>query len=75
MQGHKLKNVQGFNYLGSTIQSDGGSNKEVANRIQAGWNAWRKIIAILCDRKVPVVRPAMMYGVETVAVTKCRKVR
>ena len=75
--------MQEFKYLGSTIQRDGGSNKEVANRIQAGWNAWRGITGILCDRTVPVklkgrllmsiLRPAMMYGMETVAVTQMQE--
>ena len=49
-------------------------------RIQAGWGAWRKVTGIMCDRKVPaavkgrmyktMIRPAMLYGMETVAVTK-----
>ena len=80
IQGVKFNRVQEFKYLGSTMQSDGASNKEVDKRIQARWIAWRKITGLLCDRKVPVglngrikkimVRPAMLYGKETVAVTK-----
>ncbi|XP_047487973.1 uncharacterized protein LOC125038499 [Penaeus chinensis] len=80
MQGLKLNRVQEFKYLGSTLQSDGASDKEVGKRIQAGWNAWRKITGLLCDRRVPaklkgrifktMVRPAMLYGMEAVAVTK-----
>ncbi|XP_047480558.1 uncharacterized protein LOC125033219 [Penaeus chinensis] len=80
MQGLKLNRVQEFKYLGSTLQSDGASDKEVGKRIQAGWNAWRKITGLLCDRRVPaklkgrifktIVRPAMLYGMEAVAVTK-----
>ncbi|XP_047486429.1 uncharacterized protein LOC125037340 [Penaeus chinensis] len=87
MQGFKLNRVQEFKYLGSTEQSDGASDKEVGKRIQAGWNAWRKITGLLCDRQVPaklkgrlfktniasvvlMVRSAMLYGMETVAVTK-----
>ena len=48
--------------------------------IQAGWGAWRKVTGIMCDRKVPtavkgrmyktMIRPAMLYGMEKVAVTK-----
>ncbi len=83
MQGVKLKRVQEFKYLGSTVQSDGAADKEVGKRIQAGWNAWRKITGILCDRRVParlkgrlfktMVRPAMLYGMEAVAVTKAQE--
>ena len=49
-------------------------------RIAAGWNSWRKVSGVLCDRKVPlslkgklhkvVVRPAVMYSMETLAVTQ-----
>ncbi|XP_047477370.1 uncharacterized protein LOC125030994 [Penaeus chinensis] len=80
MQGLKLNRVQESKYLGYTVQSDGASDKEVGKRIQAGWNAWRKITGLLCDRRVPaklkgrlfktMVRPAMLYGMEAVAVTK-----
>ena len=47
---------------------------------QAGWNRWRRVSEVICDRKLParvkgkvyssVVRPEMVYGLETVAVTK-----
>ena len=50
------------------------------NRIQAGWNGWRRVTGVLCDRRVTarmkgkvyktVVRPALMYGLETAALTK-----
>ena len=48
--------------------------------MQAGWNGWRKVSGVICDRRLPatvkgkvyssVVRPAMVYELETVAVTK-----
>ena len=53
MQGVKLNRVQEFKHLGSTVQSDGASEKEVGKRIQAGWNARRKITGVLCGMKVP----------------------
>ena len=49
-------------------------------RVQAAWNGWRRVSEAICDRRLParvkrkvyssVVRPAMVYGLETVAVTK-----
>ena len=51
MQGQKLNQVEEFKYIGSIVQSDGGSDKETAKRIQAVWSAWRRIIGVLCDRQ------------------------
>ena len=80
MQGHEVARVDEFKYLGSTVQENGDSGKEVKKRVQAGWNGWRKISGVLCDRKLSarikgkiyrtIVRSALMYGLETVALTK-----
>ena len=61
------------------VSRDGSCEEEIRRRIQAGWLSWRKISGVLCDRKLSarvkgkmykcVVRPAIMYGMETVAVT------
>ena len=66
--------------LGSTVQESGGCETEVKKRVQAGWNGWRRVSGAICDKRLParvkgkvyssVVRPAMVYGLETVAVTK-----
>ncbi|KAK3512437.1 hypothetical protein QTP70_009855 [Hemibagrus guttatus] len=79
-QGEEVKKVQEFKYLGSTVQSNGECRKEVKKRVQAGWNGWRKVSGVLCDRKISarikgkvyrtVVRPAMLYGLETVSLRK-----
>ncbi|KAK3534872.1 hypothetical protein QTP86_032390, partial [Hemibagrus guttatus] len=80
LQGEEVKKVQEFKYLGSTVQSNGECGKEVKKRVQAGWNGWRKVSGILCDQKISarikgkvyrtVVRPAMLYGLETVSLRK-----
>ncbi|KAK3573017.1 hypothetical protein QTP86_012245 [Hemibagrus guttatus] len=80
LQGEEVKKVQEFKYLGSTVQSNGECEKEVKKRVQAGWNGWRKVSGVLCDRKISarikgkvyrtVVRPAMLYGLETVSLRK-----
>ncbi|KAK3554792.1 hypothetical protein QTP70_033487, partial [Hemibagrus guttatus] len=64
----------------SRIQSNGECGKEVKKRVQAGWNGWRKVSGVLCDKKISarikgkvyrtVVRPAMLYGLETVSLRK-----
>ena len=80
MQGEEVAKVEDFKYLGSTVQSNGVCGREVKKREQAGWNGWRRISGVICDRRVParvkgklykvVVRPSMLYGLETVALTK-----
>ena len=47
MGGRELKKVTGFKYLGSTIDSKGGSMTEIKRRITAGWNGWRKVTGVL----------------------------
>ena len=80
MQGEEVAKVDDFKYLGSTVQSNGECGREVKKRVQAGWNGWRRMSGVICDRRVPArvkgkvynvaVRPAMLYGLDTVALTK-----
>ena len=80
MEDAKVPRVKEFKYLRSTVQESGGCEREVKKRVQAGWNGWRRVSGVICDRRLParvkgkvyssVVRPAMVYGLETVAVTK-----
>ena len=80
MQGEEVPEVENFRYLGSTIQSNGERGREVKKGVQAGWNGWRRMAGVICDRRVPArvkgkvykvaVRPAMLYGLDTVAPTK-----
>ena len=69
-----------FKYLGSTVQENGSCEREAKKRGKARWNEWKKVSEVICDRKLParvkgkvcssVVIPAIVYGLETVAVTK-----
>ena len=62
------------------MQESGDCDREVKKRAQAGWNGWKRVSEVICDRRLParvkrkvyssVVRPTMVYGLETVAVTK-----
>ncbi|TRY93881.1 hypothetical protein DNTS_023788 [Danionella cerebrum] len=80
-KGSKARSIGGgYKLFYSTVQCDGECGKEVKRRVQAGWSGWRKVSGVLCDRRVSarikgkvyrtVVRAAMMYGLETVAVRK-----
>ena len=80
MEDKEVSRVKEFKYLGSTVQESGGCEREVKKRAQAGWNGWRKVSGVICDRRLParvkgkvyssMVRPAMVYRLETVVVTK-----
>ena len=62
------------------VQESGSCEREVKKRAQTGWNGWRKVSGAICDRTLParvkgkvyssMVRPAMVYRLETVVVTK-----
>ena len=66
--------------MGSTVQESSSCEREVKKRVQAGWNGWRRVSGVICDRMLlarlkgkvysSVVRPVMVYELETVAITK-----
>ena len=75
-----MTKVDDFKYLGSTVENNGACGREVKKRLQAGWNGWRRMSGVICDRRVPArvkgkvykvaVRQAMLYMLATVALTK-----
>ena len=80
MEDTKVPRIKEFKYLGSTVQESGSCEREIKRRVQARWNEWKKVSGVICDRRLSarvkgkvyssVVRPVMMYGLETVAITK-----
>ncbi|XP_037783575.1 uncharacterized protein LOC119579748 [Penaeus monodon] len=80
IDGLNLKRVDHFKYSGVMVEEDGSMGREIKNRIQCGWNNWRKVSGVICDKRVPVklkgkvhksvVRPAMTYGLETAPLRK-----
>ena len=80
MEDTEVPRIREFKYLGSTVQESGDCEREVRKRVQAGWNEWRRVSGVICDKRLParvkgkvnssVVRPAMVYGLKTIAVTK-----
>ena len=51
MEDTKVSRVKKFKYLGSTVQKSVSCEKEVKTRVQAGWNGWRKVSGVICDRQ------------------------
>jgi hypothetical protein len=80
LDGYEVPQKEAFRYLGSIIQKDGEIDRDISQRINAGWLKWRSASGVLCDRNIPnklkgmfyktVVRPAMLYGAECWAVKK-----
>ena len=83
LQGQNLERVNTFKYLGATLAENGDLDAEMTHRIQSGWQNWKRVSGMLCDRRISlrvkgkvyktVVRPAMMYRAETWAVTKAQE--
>ena len=40
-----------FKYMDSTVNSNGNRGGDVKNIVQAGWNGWRRMSGLLCDKK------------------------
>ena len=76
VQSDQLPQVTEFNYLGSTLHSDGGMDTEVNKRTPCAWHNWRNMSGVPCDNRVPphvkvnihkmIFQPATLYGMETV---------
>lgn len=74
LQGEQLASVDAFRYLGTILYTSAESSHDMKGKMQAGWNNWRKITGVLCDKKIllclkskifkTVVRPAMLYHSE-----------
>ena len=54
LQGETVKRVKTFTYLGSTLAEDGELDAEVTHRVQSGWNNWKRLSGVLCDRRINV---------------------
>ena len=51
MEDTKVPRVKEFKCLGSTVQESGSCEREVRRRVKAGWNGWRKVSRVICDRR------------------------
>ena len=79
MQDHQLPDVREFKYFGSMLQTDGGVEAEISQRIQSGWNNW-KMAGMMFDKRIltrmkgkihrTLIHLAMLYGLKTVPQTK-----
>ena len=73
----KTEHLDHFKYLGSVIDTDGTTDRDVDLRVRAAWSSWRKVTGVLYDRKIPlrlkakvfeaIIRPALTFGSECCA--------
>ena len=48
-----IPRVEKFKYLGSIIEKNGDINEDIYHRIRVGWQKWRSVSGVLCDKKMP----------------------
>ena len=78
-----MERVNTYKCLGATLAVNGHLDAAMTHRIQSGGKNWNRVSGVLCNRWISlrgngkvyktVVRPAMMYGVETWAVKKAHE--
>ncbi|XP_013139833.1 PREDICTED: uncharacterized protein LOC106104347 [Papilio polytes] len=61
LDGAHLPVCSDFRYLGSLIQSDGYIDRDVTNRIKAGWMKWRQVTGVICDPQIPLKLKGKIY--------------
>ena len=62
MEDTKVPRVKEFKYLRSTVQESGGCEREVKKKVQAGWNEWRKVSGVFCDKRLPARVKGKVYS-------------
>ena len=62
MEDTKVPRVEIFKYLRSTVQESGNCKREITRRVQAGWNGWRKVSGVICDKRLPAKVKEKVYS-------------
>jgi hypothetical protein len=80
INGHQIKQVKEFKYLGSWMTSDGKSEKDIKARIGMAKTAYAELKHILTNRHIAMntrirvlegyIWPVMLYGAETWTISK-----
>ena len=61
LQGQVLPKATRFKYLGSFLDSEGGNDYDITNRIKQGWLKWRQVTAVTCDSRMPLKLKGKVY--------------
>ena len=63
IQEKEMKTVKTFKYLGSMFDANGGTEKDVNNRIKIAWSKWRETTGVMCDSNIPTNRPSISLSI------------
>ncbi|XP_013134604.1 PREDICTED: uncharacterized protein LOC106100327 [Papilio polytes] len=61
LNGVPIPTCSDFKYLCSLVQSDGGVDRDVKSRINAGWMKWRQVTGVTCDPRMPLRLKGQIY--------------
>ena len=69
MNGKDLRQVGNFKYLGTEVESEGGTLRAVKQRIKAAWMKWCEMAGVICDKGTPkkIEKKDIQSGSETSA--------
>ena len=73
MDDTKVPRIKEFKYLISTVKESGSCEREVNNRVQEKWNGWRKVLGVICDRRLPATVPVKKNF--TLSKYRCKKTK
>ena len=65
LDGEEIENVMTstYIYIGSMFDAKGGSTTDCKNRVGLGWNKWREVTGVICDKKVTVKLKHKIYKI------------
>ncbi|XP_017300796.1 uncharacterized protein LOC108252753 isoform X2 [Diaphorina citri] len=61
LDGVELNVVDKFKYLGSVVNKEGELDCEIAHRVSAAWMNWKKMMDVLCDKRMSLKMKGKVY--------------
>jgi len=61
IRGNVIGEVERFKYLVSFVERNGSFVVDVKHRIKCGWMKWKKVLDILCAKRIPIRQKGKFY--------------